>query len=138
MTPSRVGGIHEVNGQVAPDPLSLSLMSSMSPKTQNTSLHWYEKTDVQEALIKQCDYSREVAISFNRHQEDGYFARNLHVKDRESLREILSRAGSIYCSVERFKEPSNPETRIGWDFVIDLDGSVSNETEWIVAKHFRM
>ena len=90
---------------------------------------WYRKPAIRDAIIEQCDFSREVAIT-----QKGYFTRNLATKDALTA---LNGAGSIYASVERFKDPMKPETRFGWDFAIDLDGSDWNETRWIVAKLFR-
>jgi DNA primase len=83
--------------------------------------------------MQQCDLSREVAII----TQSGYFTRNLVVKDQDSLKRILSSAASVYASVERFNDPLKPETRFGWDFVIDLDGKDWNQTKWIAGQLFR-
>jgi hypothetical protein len=92
---------------------------------------WYSQQPVQDALLSQCSM-RELAISTG-----SSFIRNLVARNREDLEKVLYGAKSVFAGVEKYEDPSKPVRRIGWDFVVDLDGKDWNETRWIAAQLFR-
>jgi hypothetical protein len=132
MTAKGKGGGSGPQSVGAPSTSPLSLMSPMSfEKGGNVFSRWYEKPSIQDALLSQCSM-RELAI-----RNGTSFIRNLVARNREELSRLLYGARSVFAGVEKYEDPSKPARRIGWDFVVDLDGKDWNETKWIAAQLFR-
>lgn len=129
------GSLPSSNDKIQPLLLSPSVTFVMSYEQMSHTVTcplWYQQPAVEAALFSQCSTMREVAITI-----DGRFVRHLVARTGDDLSRIVSEATSVYASVEKFSDPCKLDQRIGWDFVIDLDGSDWNETKWIAGQLFR-